>query len=145
MPTPTPDYLLLDYDADADLLVGRWQRLVMPFELHQGYAALLDAAARHRCPYWLIDTSRRRVGIEASDLQWLRERFLPQVTARLGGPAYLAYLMAPHQLADLVSDPAVTLGTYSGEQACPLARFTQEAAARHWLGRCATQQQGMVA
>ncbi|GAB2951810.1 hypothetical protein GCM10027048_16010 [Hymenobacter coalescens] len=139
MPTPTPHYLTIDYDAEAGLLIGRWRRLVMPFELHRGYAALLDAAAAHDCRYWLIDTSQRTSGVDASDVQWMMDRFFPQLQPRLGRTTYLAYLMAPHQLASIITDSDIPNLTYFDERPYRLARFTDEVQARSWLRRCASQ------
>ncbi|OON67039.1 hypothetical protein [Hymenobacter sp. CRA2] len=139
MPTPTPHYLSIDYEADAGLLVGRWQRLVMPFELHRGYARLLDAAAEHACRYWLIDTSQRMIGVDATDVQWMMDKFFPQLQPRLGRTTYLAYLMAPHQLAGMLTDRAMPTMDYFDGRPYDLARFTHEEQARAWLRQCASQ------
>jgi hypothetical protein len=139
MPTPTPNYLLIDYQPETGVLVGRWQRQVMPFELHRGYAALLDAAVAHDCRYWLIDTSQRNAGVDASDVQWMMDKFFPQLLPRLGRPTYLAYLMAPHQLAGVLTNSGIPHLNYFQERPYQLQRFTDEAQACGWLRRCALE------
>ncbi|RAK69544.1 hypothetical protein [Hymenobacter edaphi] len=135
---PTSDYLTVNYDAETGVLTGRWQRMVMPFELGRGYARLLDVATKHLCRYWLIDTSPRRVGLDAGDVQWMREEFLPQLPATLGGITYLALLMAPHQLAGALADLRIADLSHYDRRPYQLARFTSEAEARRWLQLCAS-------
>lgn len=139
MPTPTPNYLTINYEADPAVLIGRWQRMVMPFELSRGYDRLLDAAEKHQCRFWLVDTTPRRVGLDSGDVQWMREHFFPQLPKRLGGTTYIALLMAPHQLAGALADPRIADLSHYDRRPYQLARFTSEAAARTWLQQCAQQ------
>jgi hypothetical protein len=133
----SPPYLLVNYEGRRRTLLGQWQRSVMPFEMHQGYACLLDAAQQYACRYWLIDTTRRTAGIDAADVFWMLDVFFPQLPARLGGTTYLAFLMAPNQLAGVLATPAIPV--LPADQRLPyhLQRFTDEAAARLWLRKCA--------
>ena len=49
---------------------------------------------------------------------------------------YLAYVMAPHQLAGILANPGIPDLTYfTGRPYC-LERFTSEGAALEWLGHC---------
>lgn len=132
-------YLTIDYLAAPRVLAGRWWRGVMPFELHRGYAALLDAAVSRRCRFWLIDLSNRAGGVDAADVQWMLSDFFPQLPVRLKRPVYLAYLMAPHQLAGVLADPGIPALTYFDGRPYRLERFTTEAAALEWLQHCRQQ------
>lgn len=125
-------YLSVERHARLPVLVARWRRSVMPFELHSGYAALLDVAAAQRCRFWLIDI-QQRASLTGNDAQWLLEHFFPQLQPRLGRTAYLAYLMAPHQLAGLLADVGVPDEAYFAERPYRLQRFTDETEALVWL------------
>ena len=133
----SPPYLLINYEGRRRTLLGQWQRSVMPFELHQGYAALLDAAEEYQCRYWLIDTSKRTTGIAPADIFWMLEVFFPQLAPRLGGTTYLAFLMAPSQLAGILATPTIPPLPNEADQPYHLLRFTDEAEARCWLRQCA--------
>ncbi|RSK44960.1 hypothetical protein [Hymenobacter rigui] len=133
----SPPYLHVNYEGRRRTLLGQWQRSVMPFEMHQGYACLLDAAQQYDCHYWLIDTTRRAAGIDATDVFWMLDVFFPQLAPRLGGTTYLAFLMAPNQLAGVLATPAIPPLPDGQNLAYYLQRFTDEAAARLWLRKCA--------
>ncbi|KAA9339360.1 hypothetical protein F0P96_01705 [Hymenobacter busanensis] len=133
---PTSSYLTIEYDPVQHLLVGRWLRAVMPFELHRGYAALLNAAEEHNCSYWLIDTSQRRGVIDAADVNWIIEQFFPQLYPRLGRTTFLAYVMATHQLAGVLADTNIPNLTYFDGRPYRLERFTNESQAIDWLLYC---------
>lgn len=133
----SPPYLLINYEGRRRTLLGQWQRSVMPFEMQQGYAALLEAAVTYECRYWLIDTTRRQSGIDASDVFWMLDVFFPQLAPRLGHTTYLALLMAPNQLAGVLTSPLNPLLPENGHLPYYLQRFTDEATARQWLRKCA--------
>ena len=126
-------YLTIDYRPEPRVLSGCWRRGVMPCELHEGYAALLDKAVSHRCRFWLIDLSGRAGGIDAADVQWMLEVFFPQLPLRLRLPAYLAYLMAPHQLAGALANPNIPALSYFDNRPYHIERFTTEDTALDWL------------
>ncbi|GAA3929647.1 hypothetical protein [Hymenobacter algoricola] len=132
-------YLSIDYRPEERVLAGHWQRGVMPFELHRGYAALLDEAVARRCRFWLIDLSGRVGGVGAADVQWMMDEFFPQLPGRLRLPVYLAYLMAPHQLAGVLANPGIPDLTYFDGRPYCLERFTTEAEALEWLAQCRRQ------
>ncbi|MBC6699115.1 hypothetical protein [Hymenobacter sp. BT190] len=132
-------YLTIDYLVAPRVLAGRWWRGVMPFELHRGYAALLDAAVSRRCRFWLVDLSNRAGGVDAADVQWILSDFFPQLPVRLKRPVYLAYLMAPHQLAGVLANPAIPALSYFDDRPYHLERFTTEESALTWLEQCRKQ------
>ena len=132
-------YLDVTYHPDQQLLHGHWKRGVMPFELQQGYAAILDIAAEMNCRFWLIDV-RRRTGVDASDVFWMMEDFFPRVYPRLGRTAYVALLMAPHHLAGAMANIGIPQKSeVSQEPPYLIQRFTEEACARAWLEHCLQQ------
>ncbi|WP_303311068.1 hypothetical protein [Hymenobacter sp. BT730] len=135
MPSSAPAFLAIEYRADLQILIGRWMRSVMPFELHQGYGKLLDEAVTYKCRYWLVDI-RRRSFVDGNDVAWMMETFYPQVQPRLGRTTYLAYLMAPHQLAGVLTDSSIPDLSVLEGRPYQLQRFTDEAAALEWLQQC---------
>jgi len=133
----SPPYLLINYEGRRRTLLGQWRRSVMPFEMHQGYAALLDTAEEYQCRHWLVDISKRAAGIAPTDVFWMLEVFFPQLAPRLGGTTYLAFLMAPNQLAGVLATPAIPPLPDDANQPYYLQRFTDETEARRWLRQCA--------
>ena len=131
----TPDSLSIDYHAAFPALIARWKRTTLAPALHDGYAAMLDAAAAHARPYWLIDI-RYQPLVSPEGVRWMMSDFYPRMHARLDVPVYLAYLMAPHQLAHVLSNPEVPLLTVFDDLPYRLERFTDEQAALDWLLYC---------
>ncbi|RSK29514.1 hypothetical protein [Hymenobacter metallilatus] len=134
---PSPPYLRIRYEGRRRTLLGEWQRSVMPFELHQGYAQLLTTATEYQCCYWLIDITRRLSPLGAADVSWLTEEYFPQLQPCLGNPVYLAYVMAPYQLAGMLAMPYTPQQPESPGLPYYFQRFTDEESARHWLKKCA--------
>jgi len=130
------NYLNIEYQPIQRVLVSHWRRGVMPFELQRGYMAMLDEAVSRRCRFWLINLSNRATGVTAADLQWILEEFFPQLPTRLRRPVYIAYLMAPHQLAGSLADPNVPNAAYYDSRAYRIERFTTEEEALAWLQQC---------
>ncbi|PJJ59628.1 hypothetical protein [Hymenobacter chitinivorans] len=128
-------YLEITYDADRHVLVAKWLRGVMPFELHRGYHALLEAAVEHDCRFWLLDV-RRRAGIDSADILWTLNDFLPLVQPRLKRTTYLAFLMLPHHLAGDLSDGRVPDSAYYDNRPYRNERFTDAEPALEWLQHC---------
>lgn len=126
------NYFTITSVAEQNVLTGRWLRSVMPFELHRGYQALLDVAAEHHCRYWLIDI-RRRSSIDALDVHWMHEEFYPRLYPRLGRTTFIAFLMAPHQLAGTIASITRPDQSSSVEEPYVLQRFTEEKPALEWL------------
>ncbi|MET4108061.1 hypothetical protein [Hymenobacter sp. UYP22] len=133
----SPPYLYINYEGRRRTLLSRWQRSVMPFELHRGYAQLLDTAADYQCSCWLVDITRRLSPLGAADVSWLMEEYFPQLQPRLGNTVYLAYLMSPHQLAGVLATPYTPQQTEEVNLPYYFRRFTDEDSARQWLRSCA--------
>ncbi|MBD2715166.1 hypothetical protein KBK19_08980 [Microvirga sp. STR05] len=125
-------YLDIIYRPEQHVLLGRWLRGVMPFELQQGYAALLEAATEYNCRFWLLDI-RRRAGVDSSDVFWIMEEFFPKLQPRLGRTTYLAFLMSPHHLAGVLANATIPSLTYFDTLPYQLQRFTDESASLEWL------------
>ncbi|QJX48121.1 hypothetical protein HMJ29_14750 [Hymenobacter taeanensis] len=127
------NYLTITDIQGHNLLAGRWMRSVMPFELHRGYNALLNIAAERHCRYWMVDI-RRRSSLDALDVHWMHEEFYPQLYPRLGRTTFIAFLMAPHQLAGVMATaPPLAPGSSPEDQPYVLQRFTEERPALEWL------------
>lgn len=121
------DYLTLQYRPDLHLLVGRWQRSVSSAEFRQGYRAMLRAARQHNCPYWQLDLRGRNALPDADTRRWLLHQFMPQLALRLPEPAYLAYLLSPSLMQQLV----VPVGSPA-----QVAFFAEEGPLTAWLTQC---------
>ena len=132
-------YLDIEYQPIPRVLAAHWRRGVMPFELQRGYMAMLDEAVSRRCRFWLINLSGRASGVSATDLQWILEEFFPQLPLRLRRPVYIAYLMAPHQLAGSLADPNIPNASYYDDRSYRIERFTVEDEALAWLQNCRQQ------
>ncbi|HLK97909.1 MAG TPA: hypothetical protein VK364_09085, partial [Hymenobacter sp.] len=128
-------YLDISFRPDQSVLLARWLRGVMPFELHQGYSQILHAATHHQCRFWLIDI-RRRASVDSADVFWMLEEFFPKLQPLLGRTTYLAFLMSPHNLAGVLADSKIPALTYFDERPYQLQRFTEEGAALNWLQHC---------
>ncbi|SNC65971.1 hypothetical protein SAMN06265337_1453 [Hymenobacter gelipurpurascens] len=133
MPLFDSNYLTITYTPESQQLTGRWLRSVMPFELHRGYNTLLDSAVERNCRFWLIDI-RRRSSVESRDVYWMLEEFYPQLFPRLGRTTYIAFLMAPNQLAGVLADSKMpVLETPEDGKPYIIQRFTEEKSAQDWL------------
>jgi hypothetical protein len=122
------DFLDLQYRADLNLLVGRWQRTVSDAELRQGYHATLRAAQEVGCPFWQLDI-RGRQAPQAHNTQWLMEEFVPQLTTQLDSRACLGYLLRPSHLM-----PGISAST--ADSAVYVAFFSEEGPLTAWLAQC---------
>ncbi|KUG05867.1 hypothetical protein [Solirubrum puertoriconensis] len=132
----TRGFLDLAYRPDLHIVVGRWLRQINLEELKQGYLDMLELAAAHQCPYWLLD-ARRRVDTDKDATGWMLSYFAPQLPLRLGGQrSYLAYLVAPTHLRDVASDANFPPVSYFQDKPYMSSRFTDEAQAVEWLLSC---------
>lgn len=121
-------FLHVAHRPDLGQLTGRWLRSVAEAELHQGYAALRQAALHHACGHWLID-SRRRTNRSLNGPEWVTTQFLPEVQRALGTPLCVCFLVLPGYLSSL---PISALAAASGSSV-QFARFVDEGAANAWL------------
>lgn len=133
--SPYP-YLDLAYQKEQKVVLGRWLRTVMPFELKRGYDAILEEASARRCRFWLIDISQRAGMLDSSDVHWMLEEFFPQLQTRLKHTTFIAYLMAPHQLAGVLASFGQPALTYFDGRAYCVERFTNQDEALRWLEHC---------
>ena len=133
-PPASPDYLDLGHRADLGIVTARWTRPTTSPELRAGYEALLRYATAlgSACRYWLID-SRRRVQVDARDVQWLTTAFYPRLREHLRGQAFLAFLAAPYQLTQVPLDASLPALPHTHSDYCSLNQFTNEADAVRWL------------
>ena len=118
------------YRPDLGQLTGRWLRSVTEDELHQGYAALRQAALHHGCGYWLID-SRRRTNRSLNGPEWVTTQFLPQVQRELGRALGVCFLVLPDYLRGLPQG----LQAPAPGSLVQVARFLDEGAANAWLAK----------
>lgn len=127
-----PNYLDLSYRPDLGIVTARWKRPVASAELRAGYESILRyAVSCADCRYWLID-SRRRLEVDARDVQWLATTFYPTLRDCLHGHVFLAFLAAPYQLG-LVQDDTLPSLPHTHGNYCSLNQFTDEGDAVHWL------------
>ncbi|AYA37875.1 hypothetical protein D3Y59_12975 [Hymenobacter oligotrophus] len=132
----TRSFLDLAYRPDLHLVVGRWLRQASLPELQQGYLDMLELAAAHQCPYWLLD-ARRRIDTDKEVMHWMLDRFTPQLPLRLSGQrSYLAYLVAPLHLRDAASGENFPPAHFFEDKPFMAERFTDEADAVAWLLGC---------
>ncbi|RZK22684.1 MAG: hypothetical protein EOO56_07680 [Hymenobacter sp.] len=122
------DFLLIAYRPDLDQLAGRWLRSVSEVELHQGYAALRQAALHHGCNHWLID-ARRRTNRSFNGPEWVTTHFLPEVQRALGLALSVCFLVLPDYLNGLPPSAFVV----KPGSVVQFARFADEGAANAWL------------
>jgi hypothetical protein len=127
------EFFHINFRPDLHVLVGRWQRPVSEGELYACYPAMLEEAQAHQCRFWLLDARRRR-NVDVAVTAWLLNDFAPRLGQRLGGRAYLAYLVAPVQLTEAVpAEQVIPPRVYFEGRNCLMQRFTDEAAAIDWL------------
>ncbi|WP_139925213.1 hypothetical protein [Hymenobacter sp. DG01] len=130
--TTLADFLHLTHRPDLGIVAVRWTRPTASHELRAGYQEVLRyATACDLCHRWLID-SRRRLEVDARDVHWLTTVFYPLLRQHLGNHAYLAFLVAPHQLNDVHDDTLPPL-PYTHGNYCSLNQFTDEGEAVRWL------------
>jgi hypothetical protein len=120
--------LHIAHRPDLGCLTGRWLCSVAETELHEGYAALRQAALHHACGQWLID-ARRRISRSLNGPEWVTTHFLPEVQQALGLPLRVGFLVLPDYLAGL---PVGLLASAPGSPV-QYARFVDEGAANAWL------------
>ena len=131
-PILVKDYLEISYRPDLDLLLGRWLRPIELAEMQHGYELLLEAAVASHCRRWLLDV-RRRQNTHQVGAAWMVSTLLPQLAARLGGRARLAYLLVPAFLRDAAADAAFPPPAYFEGKPFIGERFIEERAAIAWL------------
>jgi hypothetical protein len=128
MNTAINDVVELSFREDMGLLFGRWQRHASAPEVQLGYEAILAEAAPRRARYWLLDV-RRRGSVSSEVARWVLETFLPSVAARLQGDVYIAYLLSPTHMTELLAND----NTHAPTKNWQAQLFSSECAALQWL------------
>ena len=131
-PLPILPFYSVSYQAVPPRLRAGATRALTFTEVMESCEVLLLYAARHRCPYWVLD---RRTGPneEPPELHnWMQDDYFPRVRAVLGQQPQVAFLVTPAELALLQQQRAAfpqdwhTLSINFGW-------FTQLPAAEAWL------------
>ncbi|MDJ0366586.1 hypothetical protein QMK33_15610 [Hymenobacter sp. H14-R3] len=85
------------YEPATATLRGSWAGPVAAATLPACYAQLLAMAQAHgACRFWLLDMQQRDWH-DAAFAQWFGEYFVPQVSAVLGQPLFMACVVRPAQ------------------------------------------------
>lgn len=136
MPTVFTDVFSLNYEAQPNLLVGRWLQNVPDHTLHPPQQELLKAALQNnRCRFWLLDM-RRQDEYSPALLDWLKELLAEQVVMVLGSPVFLACVASEGHREEIDSIGTETLLRQQAHHEFYPYFFNDEAAARDWLADC---------
>ncbi|TGE24995.1 hypothetical protein E5K00_07285 [Hymenobacter aquaticus] len=93
---PTLSFYTVLHQPSPPLLTGISQRALHAEEITETCEVLLAAAARHHCPYWLLDGRANPCEQPATLHEWMREDYFPRVRAVLGRQPQVAFLVAPN-------------------------------------------------
>jgi hypothetical protein len=130
--TSAAELLHLTYQADQELLVGRWGYQPNRVALASAYEHLQDTALRCRARRWLQDI-RRRTLPDPYTTQWLFNEFYPDISQQLGGQLRVAYLVEPRLRGLIEAGPDFQpLSLYEGRPFI-VNFFGEEQAAIAWL------------
>jgi len=132
---PSPDYLVIAYRNDLQLLVARWLRPVSPIETREGYELILQAAQHFGTPFWLLD-GRRRLPADEPTTQWGLHEFFPTLSAQLGQQVCMSQLLSPYYQAITEAMPVFQELERQPAQLYRMRRFNDEALAVEWLREC---------
>lgn len=127
------DTFTIAYDPQRALLRARWAQPLADEELQATLLALLGAAQTHaNCRYWLLDVRQRPIANPGLQL-WARQVLHPRLRAALGGPVFVAFVVAPSQRA-AVDNPIMEehLRAATANDLYPYY-FDDELAALSWL------------
>ncbi|GAB3635063.1 hypothetical protein GCM10027422_06530 [Hymenobacter arcticus] len=92
-----PDKFTCAYEPATATLRGSWAGPVAAATLPACYTQLLAVAQAHgACRFWLLDMQRRDWHDEAF-VRWFGEWFIPQASAALGQPLFIACVVRPGQ------------------------------------------------
>ena len=133
-PQPYDSLLSVSYRPEEHVLVARWLLPMQDEAAYQAsYATVLDLAARHQCPFWLLDV-RRALPSPARHGQWLLSEFCPRLTPvlRTHTPVHSAYLVNPLHLPDYTQQVLPLLAAPSNT-CYRAAAFVDEGPVAEWL------------
>lgn len=129
-------FLHLSYQKDLRVLFCRWRIPVSLSQFSEGYMAALQFAAQQDAHFWLHDLRLRNTSSE-EERNWFSNTFTPATQAVLGGSNFIAYLMLPLQLQDLVPEPLpITVLPLKQSRYLTVRYFTNEHDALEWLYDC---------
>jgi len=127
------DVFALTYEAEPNLLVGRWLRDVADRSLLLPQDELLSAALQHnRCRFWLLDM-RRQSTFSPLLLEWLGALLTHQVVSVLGSPVFMACVADASHRTEIESLSTEALLREQAKHEFYPYFFDDEAAARQWL------------
>lgn len=127
------DVFALSYEAEPNLLLGRWLRDVADRSLLPPQEELLNAALQHNnCRFWLLDM-RSQQAFSPLLLEWLGQLLAQQVVSVLGSPVFVACVADEHHRAEIESISTETLLRQQAEHEFYPYFFHDEADARTWL------------
>ena len=127
------DVFALSYEAEPNLMAGRWLRDVTDRSLLPPQDELLSAALQHnRCRFWLLDM-RRQDTFSPLLLEWLRALLTHQVVSVLGSPVFMACVADGSHRAEIESLSTEALLREQAKHEFYPYFFDDEAAARQWL------------
>lgn len=129
-------FLHLSYQKDMHVLFCRWRMPVGLLQFSEGYMTALQLAAQQDAYFWLHDLRLRNTSAE-EERGCFTQTFAPATQALLGGNNFIAYLMLPLQLQDLVPEPRpTTTGPVKQWRYLTVHYFTNEHDALEWLNDC---------
>lgn len=126
-----PELLHLRFQANQELLIGRWGYQPDPAELASAYDRLYETALDCQAQRWLQDI-RRRTLPDPYTTQWLFNEFYPDLAQQLGS-LRVAYLVGPELRGLIEAGPDFQpLNWYLGKPFV-INFFGDEPAALAWL------------
>ena len=131
-PDITPPLLQLTHRPDLDVLVGRWGYQPEPHELPAIYQQVQAVAVQEHSRFWLQDIRRRSANDPQTTL-WLLSTFFPDMTRRLGGRLFVAYLVGPTLHQTILSQPGFVPAEAYDDKPFAISFFGDEGAAMKWL------------
>ncbi|MCB2407384.1 hypothetical protein [Hymenobacter lucidus] len=126
------DALDITYRPDTCLLIARWMRPITMVEMHTTYEAVLAAAGRAGCRYWLLDI-RRRNNSDEETARWVTDEFMPQAATQLHGTVYVSVLLSPSYLYEVGTRPVLAALPVDTHRPYRIQYFTDEREANDWL------------
>ena len=127
------DVFALSYEAEPNLLVGRWLRNVADRSLMPPQEELLSAALQHnRCRFWLMDISKQQDFSQVL-LDWMGQLLAQQVVSVLGSPVFVACVADESHRQEIESIATNTLLRQQAQHEFYPYFFDNEPDARSWL------------
>ena len=129
IPAPLIEFF---HRADLDILVSRWGYQPDPHELPAVYQQMRDAALRENARFWLQDIRRRTLN-DPYTTDWLLNTYFPEMSRRLGGRLFVAYLVGPALHQSIINRPDYVSAEAYDDKPYAISFFGDEGAAIRWL------------